>query len=83
MLTTYGPSSGFCIDPIEKKPLNHFHGTAVLSFGTAGRNLACKFRQNCSISQSCEIDTFADVASPEMIARAARIRVRRRPPSPR
>jgi len=37
VLTTYGRSSGFCIDPIEKKPLNHFlPGTPVLSFGTAG-----------------------------------------------
>jgi pyruvate formate lyase activating enzyme len=44
VLTTYGRSSGFCVDPIEKKPLNHFlPGTAVFSFGTAGCNLACKF----------------------------------------
>ena len=44
VLTTYGRSSGFCVDPIEKKPLNHFlPGSAVLSFGTAGCNLACKF----------------------------------------
>lgn len=50
VLTTYGRSSGFCIDPIEKKPLNHFYpGTAVLSFGTAGCNLACKYCQNWSI----------------------------------
>ena len=34
VLTTYGRSSGFCVDPIEKKPLNHFlPGTPVLSFG--------------------------------------------------
>ena len=44
VLTTYGRSSGFAMDPIEKKPLNHFYpGTSVLSFGTAGCNLACKF----------------------------------------
>src|SRR5690348_13475648 len=44
VLTTYGRSSGFCLDPIEKKPLNHFlPGSSVLSFGTAGCNLACKF----------------------------------------
>src|SRR6201993_3206255 len=44
VLTSYGRSSGFCVDPIEKKPLNHFlPGTSVLSFGTAGCNLACKF----------------------------------------
>jgi pyruvate formate lyase activating enzyme len=72
VLTTYGRSSGFCIDPIEKKPLNHFlPGTAVLSFGTAGCNLACKFCQNWDISKSREIDTLADAASPEVIARAA------------
>jgi pyruvate formate lyase activating enzyme len=72
VLTTYGRSSGFCIDPIEKKPLNHFYpGTPVLSFGTAGCNLACKFCQNWDISKSREIDTLADAASPETIALAA------------
>jgi pyruvate formate lyase activating enzyme len=72
VLTTYGRSSGFCVDPIEKKPLNHFYpGTPVLSFGTAGCNLACKFCQNWDISKSREIDTLADRASPEAIARAA------------
>jgi pyruvate formate lyase activating enzyme len=71
-LTTYGRSSGFCIDPIEKKPLNHFFpGSSVLSFGTAGCNLACKFCQNWDISKSREMDTLADAASPETIARAA------------
>ena len=73
VLTTYGRSSGFCIDPIEKKPLNHFlPGTSVLSFGTAGCNLACKFCQNWDISKSREIDTLSDQASPEQIARAAK-----------
>jgi pyruvate formate lyase activating enzyme len=72
VLTTYGRSSGFCVDPIEKKPLNHFlPGTSVLSFGTAGCNLACRFCQNWDISKSREIDTLADQASPERIARAA------------
>jgi len=72
VLTTYGRSSGFCIDPIEKKPLNHFlPGTPVLSFGTAGCNLACKFCQNWDISKSREMDTLADRAEPETIARAA------------
>ncbi len=72
VLTTYGRSSGYCIDPIEKKPLNHFlPGTPVLSFGTAGCNLACRFCQNWDISKSREIDTLADAASPETIARAA------------
>ncbi len=73
VLTTYGRSSGFCIDPIEKKPLNHFlPGTPVLSFGTAGCNLACKFCQNWDISKSRQIDTLADRASPEQIAETAR-----------
>ena len=72
VLTTYGRSSGFCIDPIEKKPLNHFlPGTPVFSFGTAGCNLACKFCQNWDISKSREMDTLADAASPEMIAKTA------------
>jgi len=72
VLTTYGRSSGFCIDPIEKKPLNHFlPGTSVLSFGTAGCNLFCKFCQNWDMSKSREMDTLADEASPETIACAA------------
>jgi pyruvate formate lyase activating enzyme len=72
VLTTYGRSSGFCVDPIEKKPLNHFlPGTPVLSFGTAGCNLSCRFCQNWDISKSREIDTLADAASPEAIADAA------------
>ena len=72
VLTTYNRSSGFCVDPIEKKPLSHFYpGSAVLSFGTAGCNLACKFCQNWDISKSRETDTLAERASPETIARAA------------
>jgi pyruvate formate lyase activating enzyme len=72
VLTTYGRSSGFCVDPIEKKPLYHFlPGTPVLSFGTAGCNLGCKFCQNWDISKSREIDTLADAAIPEAIAAAA------------
>jgi pyruvate formate lyase activating enzyme len=72
MLTTYGRSSGFCVDPIEKKPLNHFYpGSSVLSFGTAGCNLACKFCQNWDISKSRDMDRLMDQASPEAIAEAA------------
>jgi len=72
VLTTYGRSSGFCVDPIEKKPLNHFlPGTSVLSFGTAGCNLACKFCQNWDISKSREWDTLADQATPQQLAEAA------------
>jgi len=72
-LVSYGRSSGFCVDPIEKKPLNHFYpGSAVLSFGTAGCNLACKFCQNWDMSKSREMDTLADAASPERLAEVAR-----------
>ena len=72
VLTTYGRSSGFCIDPIEKKPLNHFlPGTSVLSFGTAGCNLSCKFCQNWDMSKSRDMDKLSDQASPTTIAAAA------------
>jgi pyruvate formate lyase activating enzyme len=72
VLTSYGRSSGYCVDPIEKKPLNHFlPGTPVLSFGTAGCNLACSFCQNWDISKSREMDSLADEAPPERIAAAA------------
>ncbi len=72
VLTTYGRSSGFCVDPIEKKPLNHFYpGSSVLSFGTAGCNLACRFCQNWDISKSREFDRLCDQASPEQIAASA------------
>jgi pyruvate formate lyase activating enzyme len=71
VLTTYGRSSGFCIDPIEKKPLNHFlPGTPVLSFGTAGCNLTCKFCQNWDISKARDLDRIQDFASPQAIVEA-------------
>ncbi len=73
VLTTYGKSSGFCIDPIEKKPLNHFlPGTSIFSFGTAGCNLGCKFCQNWDISKSREFERLSDEATPERIAQAAK-----------
>ncbi|RMD78355.1 MAG: AmmeMemoRadiSam system radical SAM enzyme [Gammaproteobacteria bacterium] len=73
VLSTYGRSSGYCVDPIEKKPLYHFlPGTPVLSFGTAGCNLACKFCQNWDMSKAREMDVLADQAPPELIAAAAR-----------
>ena len=73
VLTTYGRSSGFCVDPVEKKPLNHFlPGSPVLSFGTAGCNLGCRFCQNWDISKSREIDTLAAAAGPEQLAAEAR-----------
>ena len=72
VLTTYGRSSGFCLDPVEKKPLNHFYpGSSILSFGTAGCNLACKFCQNWDISKSRDLDRLLDQASPAAIAAAA------------
>jgi pyruvate formate lyase activating enzyme len=72
VLTTWGRSSGFCVDPIEKKPLNHFlPGTPVLSFGTAGCNLGCRFCQNWDISKSKDVDRLAEAASPERIAQSA------------
>ena len=72
VLTTYGRSSGYCVDPIEKKPLNHFYpGSAVLSFGTAGCNLSCRFCQNWDISKSREVNRLTDHATPDAIARAA------------
>jgi pyruvate formate lyase activating enzyme len=73
VMTSYGRSSGFAIDPIEKKPLNHFlPGSSVFSFGTAGCNLACKFCQNWDISKSREMDTLMSTASPEIIALTAK-----------
>ena len=72
VLATYGRSSGFCLDPIEKKPLNHFlPGTSVLSFGTAGCNLGCRFCQNWDISKAREFDRLGDAAPPASIAAAA------------
>jgi pyruvate formate lyase activating enzyme len=73
VLTTFGRSSGYCVDPIEKKPLNHFlPGTPVLSFGTAGCNLSCSFCQNWDISRSRDAETLADRAPPARIAQVAR-----------
>jgi pyruvate formate lyase activating enzyme len=73
VLNTYGRSTGFCVDPIEKKPLNHFYpGTSVLSFGTAGCNLGCKFCQAWEITKSREVlHLLSQKATPEMIAEAA------------
>src|SRR5438445_11156222 len=72
VLTTYGRSSGFCVDPVEKKPLNHFYpGTSILSFGTAGCNLGCRFCQNWDISKAKEMDKLQQFATPEDIAKLA------------
>ncbi len=73
VLNTYGRSTGFCVDPIEKKPLNHFYpGTSVLSFGTAGCNLGCKFCQAWEITKSRHVlQRLSQRATPAMIAEAA------------
>lgn len=72
VLTSYGRASGFCVDPIEKKPLHHFHpGSSILSFGTAGCNLGCRFCQNWDISKAREADRLTDVAMPDAVARSA------------
>ena len=72
VLTTYGRSSGFVLDPIEKKPLAHvLPGSTILSFGTAGCNLACKYCQNWEISTSRDIDTLTAPATPQALAAAA------------
>ena len=68
----YGRSTGFAADPIEKKPLNHFlPGTSVLSFGTAGCNLGCKFCQNWNISKARLDDRSSEVAMPEKVVELA------------
>jgi len=73
LLTTYGRSSGFCIDPIEKKPLHHFYpGTSILSFGTAGCNLSCKFCQNWDMSKSKQMDTLCADGTPQELVSAAK-----------
>jgi pyruvate formate lyase activating enzyme len=83
VLATYGRSSGFAVDPIEKKPLFHFlPGSAVLSFGTAGCNLACKFCQNWDISKSTEFDRLQVEAPPRPSPRRPWPRGASRSPSP-
>jgi len=72
VLTSYGRSTGFCIDPIEKKPLNHFYpGSSILSFGTAGCNLGCRFCQNWETSKARQVEGISQAASPADIAETA------------
>ena len=79
VLTTYGRSSGFCVDPVEKKPLNHFYpGTSILSFGTAGCNLGCKFCQNWDISKARLAEkASADVTPSQVVDLAVALRATR------
>jgi pyruvate formate lyase activating enzyme len=68
----WGRSTGFAVDPIEKKPLNHFHpGTPVLSFGTAGCNLGCRFCQNWDISKARLADRQAQEVEPAQVVELA------------
>ena len=68
----YGTSTGFAIDPIEKKPLNHFlPGSEILSFGTAGCNLGCRFCQNWSISKAKLDEAHSLRAAPEEVVELA------------
>ncbi len=72
VLTSYGRATGLSVDPIEKKPLYHFlPGTDVLSFGTAGCNLTCRYCQNWHLSRAERTDIAADLAEPEEVARLA------------
>lgn len=69
----YGRPTGFAVDPIEKKPLNHFYpGSDVLSFGTAGCNLGCKFCQNWTTSKAKIDDIHSTESSPEEVVRLAK-----------
>ncbi len=71
--TGYGRPTGFAIDPIEKKPLNHFYpGSTILSFGTAGCNLGCKFCQNWSISKAKLDELNALYVTPEEVISLAK-----------
>ena len=73
LLTTWGRSSGFCVDPIEKKPLAQFYpGSSVFSFGTAGCNLGCRFCQNWPTTKATEYDAATEQATPVQIARKAK-----------
>lgn len=73
VLRTFGRSIGLCIDPIEKKPLHHFlPGSSVLSFGTAGCNLSCRFCQNWNMSKARAIHASTTISTPEAIAHAAK-----------
>ena len=72
VLSTWGRVSGLCIDPIEKKPLFHFYpGSSVLSFGTIGCNLGCRFCQNWHMSKSTNPALTGEQAPPEAVAEAA------------
>jgi pyruvate formate lyase activating enzyme len=72
VLTTYGNSSGFAVDPIEKKPLYHFYpGSRILSFGTAGCNLGCRYCQNWDLSAASDRHRLGSEASPQQIVKLA------------
>jgi len=67
----YGKFCSIAIDPIEKKPLYHFHpGTKCLSIATVGCNLNCKFCQNWEISTAKEVK--GQELSPEQVVQIAK-----------
>ena len=73
-LLSYGKTSGFAVDPIEKKPLNHFYpGSKTLSFGGIGCNLSCRFCQNAATAQSRDFSLLTSSATPEDIVRSAKL----------
>jgi pyruvate formate lyase activating enzyme len=68
--TSYGNVGAIALDPIEKKPLYHFYpGTTILSLGTFGCNLRCRFCQNWHISQSTKA---ADAITPQAVVQMAK-----------
>ena len=67
-LLAYGKSTGFAVDPIEKKPLFHFlPGTEVLSFGTVGCNMGCRFCQNWNTSKARSSERYMETRTPEQV----------------
>jgi len=70
---SYGKTTGFAVDPIEKKPLNHFYpGSKTLSFGSIGCNLACRFCQNASTAQSYDLSLLTTSATPDDVVQLAK-----------
>ena len=70
VLPYYGRVSSAAVDPVEKKPLHHFHpGKPVFSIGFTGCNLVCPFCQNWTISQNP--DAPSEFLSPDQVVRAS------------
>ncbi len=74
---SYGKATSIALDPIEKKPLAHFHpGSHILSYGSFGCNLACSFCQNRDISFATARDYLGvhDISPDELVERALTLR---------